>query len=79
MHERPQDQSKLIIQKRFGLRLRELRMRLGVSQEGLAELADIDRTYVSSCERGRRNIGLENIVKLAKALNCPASELLANQ
>ena len=52
----------------FGKRLRKLREQKGLSQESLALIAGLDRTYVSGCERGRRNIGLENICKLADAL-----------
>lgn len=60
----------------FGLRLRELRRARGLSQEALAERASLDRTYVSSCERGHRNISLENIYRLAAALGVEPSELL---
>lgn len=60
----------------FGLRLRELRHARGLSQESLAELAGLDRTYVSSCERGHRNISLENIYRLAAALGVEPAELL---
>lgn len=60
---------------RFGVRLRELRQRGGVSQERLAELAGLHRTYVSSVERGERNISLLNIDKLADALGVPIAEL----
>jgi transcriptional regulator with XRE-family HTH domain len=60
----------------FGQRLRELRRQRGVSQEELADLAGIDRTYVSGCERGRRNIGLVNIHRLAHALDVEPWELL---
>ena len=52
----------------FGKRLKKLRQKKGLSQESLAFSADLDRTYVSGCERGIRNIGLENIYKLAIAL-----------
>ncbi len=61
---------------RFGLRLRELRHSRGLSQEQLAYEAGLDRTYVSSCERGRRNIGLVNIHRLAAALGVSPEELL---
>ncbi len=61
----------------FGARLRELRQRAGISQEELAHRAGVDRTYVSSCERGRRNLTLEAIVKFAAALGVKPSELLA--
>jgi transcriptional regulator with XRE-family HTH domain len=52
----------------FGKRLKSLRQKKGISQESLALSAGLDRTYVSGCERGLRNIGLENIYKLAIAL-----------
>lgn len=52
----------------FGQRLRVLRKDKGLSQEELAHIAGLDRTYISGCERGLRNISLENIYKLASAL-----------
>jgi transcriptional regulator with XRE-family HTH domain len=52
----------------FGGRLKEIRLSKGISQEALAMTAGLDRTYVSGCERGVRNIGLENIYRLAIAL-----------
>jgi transcriptional regulator with XRE-family HTH domain len=61
---------------RFGQRLREIRERIGVSQEKLAELAALHRTYVSSVERGKRNISLVNIEKLARALGVSLRELM---
>ncbi len=48
----------------FGKRVRELRLERGFSQEKLAELADLHRNYVGGVERGERNVGLINIVKL---------------
>ncbi len=60
----------------FGLRLRELRLKAGLSQEALAELAGLDRTYVSGCERGRRNASIEALHRLGKALALPPSFLL---
>ena len=53
----------------FGKRVRRIREQRGFSQEHLAELAGIHRTYMSSVERGQRNIGLDNIAALAKALD----------
>lgn len=52
----------------FGQRVRLLRRQAGLSQEGLAEAAGLHRTYVSSIERGQRNVGLDNIIRLARAL-----------
>jgi transcriptional regulator with XRE-family HTH domain len=59
----------------FGNRVRALRESRNLSQESLAEIADLHRTYVSSVERGQRNIGLDNILSLADALGIPAAEL----
>ena len=53
----------------FGHRVRRIREQRGFSQEQLAELAGIHRTYMSSVERGQRNIGLDNIAALADALD----------
>lgn len=60
----------------FGERLRQLRTASGFSQEELAHRSGLHRTYVSSVERGRRNVSLDNIMKLARALDVEASELL---
>jgi transcriptional regulator with XRE-family HTH domain len=62
--------------KRFGEKLREVRVRAGISQEKLAELAGLHRTYVSSVERGKRNISLESIEKLANALEVTLADLM---
>ena len=48
-----------------------------ISQEKLAELADLDRTYISGIERGRRNVSLLNIVELAHALKVRPEEMLS--
>ncbi len=63
---------------RFGSRVRAERERLGVSQEELADRAGMHRTYVGGVERGERNLGLLNVVRIAKALGLPASTLLAD-
>ncbi len=60
----------------FGKRLRAARQRNGISQERLAELAGLHRTYVSSVERGERNISLLNIERLATALGVAMSDLM---
>jgi transcriptional regulator with XRE-family HTH domain len=64
------------IQERFGRNLRKLREKKGISQEKLAELADLHRTYVSGVERGERNISLVNIERLAKALSVPLANMM---
>lgn len=56
--------------------VRALRQKLGLSQEALAEKADLHWTYVSGVERCKYNISLDNIVKLAKALGRAPHELL---
>ncbi len=56
--------------------LRRLRTATGLSQEELAARAGLHRTYVSSIERGRRNVSLENIFALARALGCDPRELI---
>jgi transcriptional regulator with XRE-family HTH domain len=61
---------------RFGEKLRRVRERKEISQEKLAELAGLHRTYVSSVERGKRNISILNIHKLALALGVPMSRLM---
>ncbi len=60
---------------RFGLRLRALREKAGLSQEELAERAQVHRTYLSGIERGRRNPSLINLLRIAKALNLSISVL----
>ncbi len=60
----------------FGERVRSIRAKRGISQERLADLAELDRTYISGIERGIRNVSLMNIVKIADALDVNPSELL---
>ncbi len=63
----------------FGRRLRALRTERGLSQEALADLAGIHRTYVGSVERGERNISLDNIHALADALGVSPARLVAHE
>jgi transcriptional regulator with XRE-family HTH domain len=60
----------------FGKRVRELRKERNLSQEELAELAELHRNYVGGIERGERNVGLTNIVRLARGLNVRPAKLL---
>jgi transcriptional regulator with XRE-family HTH domain len=60
----------------FGKRVRGLRLERGLSQEKLAELADLHRNYVGGVERGERNVALLNIVALAHALKVKPTKLL---
>ena len=62
---------------RFGKRVREERLRRGLSQEELAELANVHRTYIGMVERGEKNIGLLNIERIADALRMPVNKLLS--
>lgn len=57
-----------------GKRVKELRNKLGISQEELADIAELDRTYITSVECGKRNISIVNVEKLANALNVSLSE-----
>lgn len=60
----------------FGKRVRDKRAALHLSQEELAERAGVHRTYIGMIERAEKNITLENIEKIAKAVNTPLHELL---
>lgn len=60
----------------FGMRVRQLREAAGLSQEKLAEETDVHRTYISGVERGRQNISLLTMMKLAKVLCVEIEELV---
>lgn len=61
----------------FGKRLRALRRERSLSQEQLAELSGLDRTYISSAEIGKRNVTLQTINTLAEALGVDPSVLVS--
>ncbi len=67
----------LSIRKTFGFAVRKHRYKLGLSQERLAELADIHRTYISSVELGKVVVGIDVAYKLAKALGTSLQRLIA--
>jgi transcriptional regulator with XRE-family HTH domain len=66
------------VKARFGTAVRKLRDERGYSQEELAERAGLHRNYVGGIERGERNVALENIVKLARALSVPPKEFFTD-
>ena len=66
---------KLLLAK-FGLKIRECRKQIGLSQEQLADQTDIHRTYIGGIERGERNPTLLMMLRLAHALQVDPSELL---
>lgn len=63
------------VKKEFGASVRAWRKHLAISQEALAERAELHRTYISDVERGARNLSLESIARLAGALNIPMANL----
>ncbi|MGI2111868.1 helix-turn-helix domain-containing protein [Shewanella frigidimarina] len=60
----------------FGMKLRSKRKELGISQDKLALLAEIDRSYAGRIERGEVNITLEKAYQLSEVLGCDLRELL---
>jgi len=62
--------------RKFGEQVKLIRKSKGLSQESLAELCGLHRTYVGGIERGERNVALINILRIAKALEISPSELL---
>jgi transcriptional regulator with XRE-family HTH domain len=63
------------LQQNFGFIIREMRSKRNLSQESFAFKAGVHRTYIGMIERGEKNITLENINKLAKALDVPISDI----
>ncbi len=60
---------------KFGKKIRETRVERGLSQEALADIANVHRTYIGMVERAEKNITLLNIQKLSKALKIDIKEL----
>jgi DNA-binding XRE family transcriptional regulator len=63
------------IKQKFGKKIKELRLKAGLSQEVLANLAELDRTYIPSIEKGERNVSILVAEKLARAFGVPVKEL----
>ncbi len=63
-----------MIKTKVGKRIKELRNRLGISQEELAFRSEIHRTYIASLEVGKRNVSIETLEKVVKALEVSMSE-----
>ena len=61
---------------RFGNKVREIRKAQGISQEKLAELSEIDRSYMGRIERGEMNVTITKIYQISLALNISPSELI---
>ncbi|HTW91483.1 MAG TPA: helix-turn-helix transcriptional regulator [bacterium] len=62
--------------RKVGRRIRELRQKKGWSQEKLAEEAGLHRTYIGQVERGEKNIGVENLFRIAKAFDVEPAYML---
>jgi transcriptional regulator with XRE-family HTH domain len=60
----------------LGARVRDARLRQRLSQEQVAELAGVSRPYLSAVERGERNFGVVNLIRIAQALRLDAAELV---
>jgi transcriptional regulator with XRE-family HTH domain len=69
-------EKKMDVLLRFGQRVRERRIALGLSQEAFADKCNLDRTYISGIERGKRNVALRNIEAIANALGITIAELV---
>lgn len=69
----PQERETLIA---LGLKMKSVRLSLNLSQEELAELSGLHRTYISSMERGERNVAILNIIKICRSINLPPEKIL---
>lgn len=70
-----ENKSKLLVD--LGNRIRELRLAAGLTQEALADLCELDRTYISGIERGKRNVAIKNLATIGSALQVSLAELLS--
>jgi len=60
---------------RYGKAVRDARIKKGMSQERLADLSELHRTYISDIELGKRNVSIDNIEKIADALGMKISDI----
>lgn len=67
------------IKNKIGYRIKEIRNQKGISQEALAHIAGLDRTYINSVENGKRNISIVNIEKIAIALETSVRSFFDNE
>ena len=72
--DRLRDLIEMQIRKKIGQRIKQLRNKAGISQMELANLSELDRTYITSVENGKRNISIVNIEKITSALNITLKE-----
>ncbi len=66
------------IRQQLGYTLRAYRIEMGISQEKLAEFADVHRNYIGKIERGEQNITINNLYRLSKVFQCSLSEIFAD-
>lgn len=62
--------------RKLGYAIRARRDVIGVSQERLAEFADVHRNYIGLVERGEQNLTMDSLVRIARALKCRPSDLI---
>lgn len=75
MKKRPVNEKNVFLQG-IGKALHKRRIQLGISQEDLAEMADLNRGYISNMECGKRNISVYTLKKLSEALDIKITDLL---
>ena len=63
--------------KGYGLNVRRIRLKLGLTQEKLAEISGLHTNYIGGIERGERNVSIVNIVRLAQALQCRMADIFS--
>lgn len=67
------------IKVKIGLRIKELREKVDMTQKDLAYAADLDRSYIASIENGQRNVSIINIEKIANALGITVKEFFKHE